>query len=42
MNASDSFGHVQWSGGNPNFTAGPPTEDAILRVSKIEYVYETS
>ncbi|TFK85056.1 glycoside hydrolase family 16 protein [Polyporus arcularius HHB13444] len=31
-----------WSGGNPNFTAGPPTEDAILRVSKMEFMYETA
>ncbi|KAI0691530.1 concanavalin A-like lectin/glucanase domain-containing protein [Cerioporus squamosus] len=40
--APSAFLVNSWSGGNPNFTAGPPTEDSILRVSKIELEYETS
>ncbi|TFK90382.1 glycoside hydrolase family 16 protein [Polyporus arcularius HHB13444] len=31
-----------WSSGNVNWTSGPPTEDAILRISKIDIKYTTS
>ncbi|RPD62413.1 concanavalin A-like lectin/glucanase [Lentinus tigrinus ALCF2SS1-7] len=40
--APSAFLWNSWSGGNPNWTEGPPTEDAILRISKIELDYETS
>ncbi|KAI0717293.1 concanavalin A-like lectin/glucanase domain-containing protein [Cerioporus squamosus] len=31
-----------WSSGNVNWTSGPPTEDSILRISKIDISYKTS
>lgn len=32
----------QWSSGNPNWTGGPPTQDSILRISRIDVNYKTS
>ncbi|TFK84527.1 glycoside hydrolase family 16 protein [Polyporus arcularius HHB13444] len=31
-----------WSSGNDKWSAGPPTEDAILRIKSIELEYETA
>ncbi len=33
---------LQWSGGNVKWTAGPPTQDAILRIKKIDLTYQTA
>ncbi|WWD03695.1 hypothetical protein V865_001751 [Kwoniella europaea PYCC6329] len=30
-----------WSNGDPTFTAGPPAQDNILQIRKIEYYYQT-
>ncbi|RPD63691.1 concanavalin A-like lectin/glucanase [Lentinus tigrinus ALCF2SS1-6] len=40
--APSSFLWNSWSSGNPNWTSGPPTQDSILRISKIDINYKTS
>ncbi|ODN74718.1 hypothetical protein L202_07047 [Cryptococcus amylolentus CBS 6039] len=30
-----------WSNGNPNFTAGPPTADVDLRIKSVAFYYQT-
>ncbi|RDX57385.1 concanavalin A-like lectin/glucanase [Lentinus brumalis] len=37
-----SFLWNSWSGGNVKWTAGPPTQDAILRIKKIDLTYQTA
>lgn len=39
---SGNFVWNNWADGDPDFTVGPPEEDAIFRIQKIVMYYNTS
>ena len=41
-NQPSSFLWNSWSGGNIRLTAGPPAQDAILRIKSISLDYQTA